>query len=202
MNGGEYATVAERITLFYARYPRGRIVTRLLARTEQEITVQAFVTGRSRRSSPPPPGWPPSGSAMATSTRLPVSRTSRHRHRSSACQPRPHCVPAPAKPRGDGEGESRAAVAGLGEDPSAGYVVGGEGSTPNDAPRRGGRSLATTSRGPRRGRARGPIASGAGRALPRAADGGAPRAERPGGHRASWLSVSRACCAPGPSRVT
>jgi hypothetical protein len=43
VNGGEYATVAERITLFYARYPRGRIVTRLLARTEQEITVQAFV---------------------------------------------------------------------------------------------------------------------------------------------------------------
>jgi len=43
VNGGEYATVAERITLFYARYPRGRIVTRLLTRTEQEITVQAFV---------------------------------------------------------------------------------------------------------------------------------------------------------------
>ena len=43
VNGGEYATVAERITLFYARYPRGRILTRLLARTEQEITVQAFV---------------------------------------------------------------------------------------------------------------------------------------------------------------
>lgn len=42
-NGGEYTTVAERITLFYSRYPNGRIVTRLLSRTRQEITVQAFV---------------------------------------------------------------------------------------------------------------------------------------------------------------
>src|SRR4029453_105746 len=30
-------------TLFYARFPTGRIITRLLSRTEQEITVQAFV---------------------------------------------------------------------------------------------------------------------------------------------------------------
>lgn len=43
VNGGEYATVAERITLFYARYPRGRIVTQLLSRTDEEITVQACV---------------------------------------------------------------------------------------------------------------------------------------------------------------
>ena len=43
VNGGEYATVADRITLFYARHPRGRIVTQLLSRTEDEITVQAFV---------------------------------------------------------------------------------------------------------------------------------------------------------------
>jgi len=43
VNGGEYATVAERITLFYARHPRGRIVTQLLSRTDEEITVQAFV---------------------------------------------------------------------------------------------------------------------------------------------------------------
>ena len=42
-NGGEYATVAERISLFYEWYPRGRIVTRLLSRTKREITVQAFV---------------------------------------------------------------------------------------------------------------------------------------------------------------
>ena len=42
-DAGEYAPVADRITLFYARYPTGRILTRLLSRTEHEITVQAFV---------------------------------------------------------------------------------------------------------------------------------------------------------------
>ena len=40
---GEYAPVADRITLFYARFPTGRITTRLVSRTEREITVQAFV---------------------------------------------------------------------------------------------------------------------------------------------------------------
>ena len=39
----DYAPVAERITLFYARFPMGRITTRLIARTEHEITVQAYV---------------------------------------------------------------------------------------------------------------------------------------------------------------
>ena len=42
-DAGEYAPVADRITLFYARHPTGRILTRLLSRTEHEITVQAFV---------------------------------------------------------------------------------------------------------------------------------------------------------------
>jgi len=42
-DGGDYAPVAERITLFYARYPTGRILTRLISRTDDEITVQAFV---------------------------------------------------------------------------------------------------------------------------------------------------------------
>jgi len=40
---GEYAPVADRITLFYGRFPTGRIITRLISRTDQEITVQAFV---------------------------------------------------------------------------------------------------------------------------------------------------------------
>jgi hypothetical protein len=40
---GEYAPVADRITLFYVRFPTGRIITRLVSRTEHEITVQAFV---------------------------------------------------------------------------------------------------------------------------------------------------------------
>jgi hypothetical protein len=43
LDAGEYAPVANRITLFYARYPTGRIVTRLISRTRYEITVQAFV---------------------------------------------------------------------------------------------------------------------------------------------------------------
>ena len=43
LDSGEYAPVADRITLFYARHPTGRILTRLLSRTEHEITVQAFV---------------------------------------------------------------------------------------------------------------------------------------------------------------
>ena len=42
-DAGEYAPVADRITLFYARYPTGRILTRLISRTRFEITVQAFV---------------------------------------------------------------------------------------------------------------------------------------------------------------
>jgi hypothetical protein len=40
---GEYAPVADRITLVYGRFPMGRITTRLIARTEHEITVQAYV---------------------------------------------------------------------------------------------------------------------------------------------------------------
>jgi hypothetical protein len=40
---GEYAPVADRITLFYARFPTGRIITRLVSRTADEITVQALV---------------------------------------------------------------------------------------------------------------------------------------------------------------
>jgi hypothetical protein len=43
LDAGDYAPVADRITLFYARYPTGRIVTRLISRTKYEITVQAFV---------------------------------------------------------------------------------------------------------------------------------------------------------------
>jgi hypothetical protein len=42
-DGGEYAPVADRIALFYTRYPTGRILTRLVSRTRDEITVQAYV---------------------------------------------------------------------------------------------------------------------------------------------------------------
>ena len=40
---GDYAPVADRIILFYRRFPTGRILTRLVSRTSREITVQAFV---------------------------------------------------------------------------------------------------------------------------------------------------------------
>lgn len=43
LDAGEYAPVADRIRLFYTRYPTGRILTRLISRTRYEITVQAFV---------------------------------------------------------------------------------------------------------------------------------------------------------------
>jgi hypothetical protein len=39
----QYATVAERIELFYARYPDGRINTELVARIDGEITFKASV---------------------------------------------------------------------------------------------------------------------------------------------------------------
>ena len=56
-----YALVADRITLFYERYPAGRIVTELVSRVDREITFRALVfrgpedvqpaaTGKSIRS--------------------------------------------------------------------------------------------------------------------------------------------------------
>ena len=51
-DAGDYAPVADRITLFYARYRTGRILTRLLSRTEHEITVQAFVFRSTQEERP------------------------------------------------------------------------------------------------------------------------------------------------------
>lgn len=42
-NAGDYAPVADRIILFYALYPQGRILTRIVSRTDREITVKALV---------------------------------------------------------------------------------------------------------------------------------------------------------------
>lgn len=39
----DYAPVADRIGLFYARYPTGRITTKLLPASEREVVVKAFV---------------------------------------------------------------------------------------------------------------------------------------------------------------
>src|SRR5213076_2587527 len=42
-NPDQYATVAERIELFYSRFPQGRINTELVARADGEITFTALV---------------------------------------------------------------------------------------------------------------------------------------------------------------
>ena len=42
-NADQYSTVAERIELFYSRFPQGRINTELVAREEGEITFKALV---------------------------------------------------------------------------------------------------------------------------------------------------------------
>ena len=41
--GGDYAPVADRVRLFYERYPTGRIVTHLVRRTEVEVVFRAEV---------------------------------------------------------------------------------------------------------------------------------------------------------------
>src|SRR5688572_16428562 len=53
----DYATVAERITMFYERYPTGRILTRLHSRTEREITFRALVFRDSADAKPAATGW-------------------------------------------------------------------------------------------------------------------------------------------------
>ena len=54
---GEYALVADRITLFYQRYPAGRIVTELHSRTEREITFRALVFRGPADVQPAATGW-------------------------------------------------------------------------------------------------------------------------------------------------
>ncbi|MDB4881331.1 MAG: hypothetical protein JWL95_97 [Gemmatimonadetes bacterium] len=53
----DYAPVSERITLFYDRYPDGRIVTRLHSRTEREITFLALVFRGPDDRRPAATGW-------------------------------------------------------------------------------------------------------------------------------------------------
>ncbi len=54
---GAYALVAERISLFYIRYPAGRIVTDLITRTERETTFRARVFRTAEDCSPAATGW-------------------------------------------------------------------------------------------------------------------------------------------------
>jgi hypothetical protein len=53
----EYALVADRITLFYQRYPSGRIVTELHSRTEREVTFRALVFRGPADTEPAATGW-------------------------------------------------------------------------------------------------------------------------------------------------
>jgi hypothetical protein len=53
----DYALVADRITLFYQRYPAGRIVTELHSRTEREVTFRALVYRGPADVHPAATGW-------------------------------------------------------------------------------------------------------------------------------------------------
>jgi len=53
----DYALVADRITLFYERYPDGRIVTELHSRADREITFKALVFRTATDVLPAATGW-------------------------------------------------------------------------------------------------------------------------------------------------
>ena len=53
----DYALVADRITLFYDRYPDGRIVTELHSRADREITFRALVYRSAADLQPAATGW-------------------------------------------------------------------------------------------------------------------------------------------------
>jgi hypothetical protein len=52
-----YATVAERITLFYRQFPDGRIITELAARDEREVTFKALAFRHHADVVPAATGW-------------------------------------------------------------------------------------------------------------------------------------------------
>ena len=52
-----YALVADRITMFYERYPAGRIVTELISRTDREITFRALLFRGPEDVGPAATGW-------------------------------------------------------------------------------------------------------------------------------------------------
>lgn len=56
-NPADYATVADRIDLFYQRYPTGRILTRLAARSEREVTFEARAYRFADDTRPSAIGW-------------------------------------------------------------------------------------------------------------------------------------------------
>ena len=52
-----YAPVAERISLFYEAFPRGRIVTELISRTEHDVVFRALVYRQADDGDPAATGW-------------------------------------------------------------------------------------------------------------------------------------------------
>lgn len=56
-NPDGYATVAERITLFYEKHPAGRIQTELVSRDDGEITFKALVYRDLADATPAATGW-------------------------------------------------------------------------------------------------------------------------------------------------
>lgn len=55
-NPADYAMVADRITLFYEKYPEGRIITRLISR-DREVVFRAAVYRDQDQKSPAATGW-------------------------------------------------------------------------------------------------------------------------------------------------
>jgi hypothetical protein len=53
----DYAPVADRIALFYGRYPEGRIITELVSRSAGEITFRALIYRTSDTGRPAATGW-------------------------------------------------------------------------------------------------------------------------------------------------
>jgi hypothetical protein len=52
-----YAPVAERISLFYESFPRGRIITELVSRTERDVVFRALVYRQAEDAEPAATGW-------------------------------------------------------------------------------------------------------------------------------------------------
>ena len=52
-----YAPVAERISLFYGAFPRGRIITELMSRTERDVVFRALVYRQAEDLEPAATGW-------------------------------------------------------------------------------------------------------------------------------------------------
>jgi hypothetical protein len=56
-NPDQYATVADRLELFYARFPEGRINTELVSRQDREITFKALVYRTASETLAAATGW-------------------------------------------------------------------------------------------------------------------------------------------------